>query len=780
MSIIGKAVGRKEDKRLITGSGMFVEDVQLPGMLHLAFVRSSHAHAYVRGIEGGAALAHRGVAAVLNSDDWPEFATTMPDLAEPGTLDNAYCDFNFAPPQHLLSKKVCHVGQQIAIVLADDPYLAADGVDLVEVEYDLLPIIANWEAAIRPGATSIHQQRDNVVGHLKYQVGDVDAAFDGADIILEERFETQSLKSMAIECRGCAASWDPLTRTLNIWSTCQLPYLQRQCVARMLGLPYESVRVMGRDIGGSFGLKGILYPEDLIIPLVAFRMQRPIRWMETRMEHMLASNHSGTQVHNVKVAADQDGRLRGIDLEIYKDVGAYNHFEMILQTNTINHLPTHYKVPALRVEGWALATNTSPGSPYRGAGRVEAAFVMDRLLDAIARKTGLDPLDVRMRNMIRPEDMPYANGLIYRDGKPVRYDGGDFPRLLAEAVEKAGYHEWRAQQPALREAGRAVGIGISSYVEAGGVGPCEGATVSVDDLGRVSVAVGVNAQGQSHETTLAQVCADILGARYEDVTVQSGDTSRQAIGFGTAASRVAVNTGNAVYMAASSVKKQVVKLAAEALGCAEADVVVVGGAAHEAGATQNRCSLAELAKKARKRPDGMPGLTATEYFHPDTVTWASGTNIAVVEVDRDDGSINVLKYVFVHDCGVPLNPMVVDGQVYGGFAQGIGIALGEKMEYDNEAQVVSGSMMDYYVPRASDIPDIELHHLVTPTNKNPLGIRSVGESGPNAPPGAIAAAVEDAIGGNCRIAQLPITASVVLAAVRAASAFPSSPTGKPE
>lgn len=770
MSIIGKSVGRKEDKRLITGKGVFVEDVQLPGMLHLAFVRSAHAHGHVTAIDAGAALAREGVAMVVQAADWPELATTMPDLAEPGTLNNAYCDFNWAPPQHLLSTKVCHVGQQVAIVLAEDAYLAADGAALVEVEYDTLPVVADWEAAVGPGAPQIHAGHDNVVAHLRYQTGDVDAALDASDIVFEERFETQSVKSMAIECRGCAAQWDEFTGTLNVWSTCQLPYLQRKVISKMLNIPAESVRVMGRDIGGSFGLKGILYPEDLIIPLVAYRVRRPVRWVETRMEHMLASNHSGTQVHFVKAAADRDGTVKAIDIRIYKDVGAYNHFEMILQTNTVNHLSTHYKVPAIRAEGWAVATNTSPGSPYRGAGRVEAAFVMDRILDRISRETGIDPLEVRMRNIIRPADMPYRNGLIYRDGVPVQYDGGDFPALLAQAAEHADYTGWRERQAELRRAGRLVGIGISSYVEAGGVGPGEGATITVDDAGRITVAVGVNAQGQSHETTLAQVCADVLDARLEDVTVRGGDTARHPTGFGTAASRVAVNAGNAVYKAAKLVRHQIVTLAAQALECDESEVVISESTVHDAGATQRRMSFAELARKRQKQTAGVPYIGATDYFYPETVTWASGTNVAVVEVDPEDGSLEVLKYVFTHDCGVPLNPMVVDGQVYGGFAQGVGIALGEKMVYDSEAQPLTGSMMDYYVPRASDIPDIELHHIVTPTDRNPLGIRSVGESGPNAPPGALAAAIEDAIGKGTRFTQLPITTGVILNAIHAARA----------
>ncbi len=367
---------------------------------------------------------------------------------------------------------------------------------------------------------------------------------------------------------------------------------------------------------------------------------------------------------------------------------------------------------------------------------------------------------MRLRNIIPAEAMPYRTGLIYRDHVPVLYDGGDYPRMLKAAIARADYHGWRKRQAELRRTGRAVGIGISSYLEAGGIGPCEGATVRVEETGRVSVFVGVNSQGQGHETTFAQICADHLGARFDDVEVVGGDTSLMTFGFGTGASRVAVNTGNAVWKAATDVRRKVVALAAHVLECDERDVEVRDGRAAVAGAPHRSVALAELARLAHRHPLmaglGGPGLVATRYFYPRTVTWSSGVHVAVVEVDVETGLVRVLKYVAVHDCGVPLNPMIVDGQIHGGFAQGWGAALGEEVVYDGQGQLLSGTMMDYMVPRAADVPALDLEHFVFPTEENPLGIRAVGESGPISPPAAIAAAVEDALGGRARVTRTPL------------------------
>lgn len=763
--MLGKPIPRKEDARFLTGKGLYVDDVLRPGMLHVAFVRSPHAHADIRNVDIDRARQIPGVVGVYTGTEWPELSAALPEMNGSATLNSPYIDALNLPPHRLFPVKACYVGEQIAAVVAENAFAAMDGVEAVDVDYEPLPAVATWEDAFKRDAPRVHHGFDNVVAHLKHEVGDIESAFRDAEIVIERRLQTQSLKSMAIECRAVAAEWSQETGTLNVWSTCQFPYMLRNTLAGILDKPAETVRVIARDVGGGFGLKGVLYAEDLIVPLIAYRLGRPLRWTETRSEHMTASNHSGHQAHDVRVAARRDGTLIGMDVKMYKEVGAYDHFDMMLQINTINHLTTQYKVPNLRVEGWAVATNTSPGSPYRGAGRVEATFTMDRMLDAVARATGLDPIEVRLRNIVTPSDLPYRNGMIYRDGVPIVYEAVDFPRLIETAKKQAQYDEWRRRQESERKAGRSIGIGVSSYVEAGGLGPCEGATVSVDEAGRVTVKVGVNSQGQGHETTMAQVCARTLGVPVEAIEVLGGDTTLMSTGFGTGASRVAVNCGNAVHKAAGTVRHKALALAAQILNCAPDELDIADGDAFMIGARQNRIALAQLAQQAardkRMAELGGPGLIATEFFYPRTVTWSSGVNIAVIELDRETGRIDILKYVFVHDCGEPINPSIVDGQIAGGFAQGLGIAIGERTSYGEDGQVLSGSLMDYYVPRARDVPPLALEHVTLASADNPLGIKSVGESGPNSPPAAIAAAVEDALDGQVEVNSLPLTTEFI-------------------
>lgn len=768
--MLGQSAPRKEDDRLITGSGLYVEDVQLPGMAYLGFVRSPHAHAVIRGVDARAALKTPGVLAVITRSDWPELSGKLPDLAGSVTMVTPYIDRINLPSHRLLPDRARYVGEQVAVVVAESIYAAADGVDAVEVDYEPLPAATPWREAMKPDAPRIHDGQDNIVAHLKHAVGDFDEALRQADFVIERCFETQSLKSMAIECRAVAAQWDAATGSLNVWSTGQFHYSLRDTIARTLKLRPESVRVIARDVGGGFGPKGPTYPEDVIAAIIAYRMKRPVRWAETRLEHLTSSNQSGNQANDVRIAAKRDGSILGMEVKLYKDVGAYDHFDMMLQINTINHLTTHYKVPNLRIEGWAIATNTPPNTPYRGAGRIEAVFTMDRALDAVAREIGADPVAVRRKNIVSLADMPYRNGQIYRDGVPIAYDGLDFPHLLDTALKRADYDGWRERQKAMRAAGRAIGIGVSSYVEGGGLGPCEGSTVKIDSEGRVSVLVGVNSQGQGHETVFAQVCAHTLGARLEDVQVFGGDTSLMNFGFGTGASRVAVNTGNAVFNAAGEVRSKIVALAARIFECAEADVEVADSMISVKGRRQDFMSLADLAARAvrdrRMAELGGPGLNATRFFYPRTVTWSCGVNVAVVEVDRETGQVKVLKFVFVHDCGKPLNPMLVDGQISGGFAQGLSVALGEQLVHDDQGQVLTGTLMDYYLPRAADIPDVDMEHVIFATKDNPLGIKSVGESGPNSPPAALAAAIEDALEGAIEVTRLPVTARDILRALR--------------
>ncbi|MBK8065724.1 MAG: xanthine dehydrogenase family protein [Betaproteobacteria bacterium] len=729
-------------------------------MLHLGTVRSPHAHARILGMDKAAALAVPGVVEVVVPGDYPELDTPMPGLLEPGTLVNPYCDLHLDNPHHVLPRgKSTHQGEAVAIVVAESRHAAALGAAAMQVEYEPLPAVMSAEEAMAPDAPRVHEANPNIVAHLKMSVGDVEAAFSGAAIVFEERLYAQRVASMSIEGRGVVASWDALREEMTVWATHQQPYRLRDTVARLLGLPQDKVRVLSGDIGGAFGGKGMC-PEDLVAAAVSRRRRRPVKWIESRSENFVGA-HARDQIHDVRVAADRDGRLLALDVKLIKDVGAYNHYEMVQTTNTVNHMLSHFKVPAFRAEGWCVSTNKVQVRPTRGAGRPEASFVMDRVLDFVAARTGLDPLEVRLRNIIPAAEMPYSNGLTYRDGVKITYDGGDYPHMLRLAAERFDYAGWRRRQDEARAQGRMIGIGISSSLEAGGVGPCEGARISIDEAGRVNVFIGVNCHGQSHETTFAQVCAEYLGAGFDSVRVVGGDTALMRIGYGTGASRVGVNTGNAVMLASLALREKVRQFAAHVLAVGPDQVQVEGERAFVAADPARGRSFAELARAASANRGmaklGGPILTATEFYYPDTVTWSSCVHMVAVEVDPDTGIVGVLKYVMSHDCGVPMNPMVVDGQLQGGTVQGIGAALGEELIYDASGQLLTGSFMDYPMPRAADVPPFEIEHLVYPTPRNPLGVRAAGEGGPNSPPAAFAGAVEDATGRRKRVTRMPLT-----------------------
>jgi carbon-monoxide dehydrogenase large subunit len=756
---------RAEDDRLVRGRGVFVDDHKWPGAAFATFVRSEHAHARVVNIRTAEAMVHDGVIEVITPSAWPELAWQMPMRVGVGSGNIPYNARLGGAPRPLLGSHVARVGEPVAVVLSTSPYIGADAAALIEVEYETLPV-ATWEGILNGDAPEAHPGYDNLVGEMRHSTGPVDENIANAEIVINKRLSFQSLKSMALECRGAFASWDRNSETLTVRSTNQSPYALRSALSQFLEIRIDQVRVVSGDIGGSFGLKGRLAPEEMIVALAAVKLGIPVRWTETRLEHMTSADQNGRQVHDVTVAATADGAITAIDLDIQKDGGAFNHFDVLLPSNTLNHLCTHYKIPAIRCEAKVFATNSSPGSPYRGAGRVEATFTMDRILDAVARAAGLDPLTVRERNIVQKSELPYRNGLIYRDGHPVEYRDLDFPLLLKTAVDRIDYWGWRKKQKELRADGRMIGIGISSYVEGGGIGPSETADVTLTTAGALEVSIGVNCMGQSHETTIAQVCANVLNIPSGLVRVRGGDTNLMPIGFGTNASRVAITVGNAAFLAASELLQRIKSFAAAVLGCEAQAVECVDGRVWCRADQGRTLTFTQLAQLALRHPAmarlGGPVIAARSAFYPRTVVWSSGVNIAVIEIDGSTGKPKILKYVFAHDCGNPIDLKVVDGQLLGGFAQGLGIALGEEHLYDDQGQVVTGSMMNYYVPRASDVPEIDIKHLVFPTEENPLGIKAVGESGPNSPPAAIAAAVEDALQGAIEITRLPVSWNAIL------------------
>jgi len=772
--MIGQSPRRKEDERLITGRGRFIDDIVPPGVLHLALVRSTHARARIIAVDAAAARALPDVSVFLAAaaDDLPELDEPLPAARADRT--NPYVRLDTPRPQRPLAHgETRYVGEPIVAVVAPDPYQAADAAELIRVEYEALPAVVDAGVAMTAESPAVHAGMSNVVGQVSKVIGDVDRAFAEAEVIVEDHPAHGRVSSMAIETRGLCAQFDPVTRSMTVWAGHQGPYHLRGAVAARLGLPAESVRVIAPDTGGGFGPKEGVYPEDLLVPLLAYRLGRPVKWIQTRTEFMSSSHQAREQSHHARLAATRDGRILGLDVRIVKDVGAYHYFSVHEPTNTINHLPSQYKVPAFRAEGFSVVTNKAPSAPYRGAGRPEAILVVERLLDRLAAKLGLDPAEVRAKNQIAPEEMPYRPGLVYRDGVPVSYDGGDYPLELRRALELLDYAGWRKQQADLRARGRRVGLGIAGYLEAGGsVRPGEWATVKVDEGGHVEVLIGVSGSGQGHETVFAQVCAEFLGAAFDDIRVRGGDTTLVPYGYGTGASRVAVNTGNAVAEAAAAVKVKACRVAAGLLECAADDARIEDGRAFVVGAPSRAIPLAQLARVALRDRGlvdlGGPGLWATTFYSPPTVTWSSGVHAAVVEVDVETGRVTIMRYVITHDCGRQLHPVIVDGQIVGGFAQGLGVVLGEQVVYGDDGQLLTSTLMDYPVPRATDMPPLVMEHLRFATDHNPLGVRGVGEGATGPPTAAIANAVADAFEGRLDIRSPVLTPHRVYTLLREA------------
>jgi carbon-monoxide dehydrogenase large subunit len=768
-SAIGAPLRRREDLRLLTGRGRYLDDLRLPGLLHAAIVRSPHAHARLRAIRAEAARALPGVVAVLTAADFP--GCVVPPLATSVALrPYRHPVLGGEPPE----RKVRHVGEGVAVVAADDPARAADAALAVAVDWEPLPVAASAEAALAAGAPRVFDDwPDNVVGVSRGAVGDAGRGFAESDVLVELDLVFPRVAAMPMEPRGVLAQPAGADGLLTVWTSSQMPYSVRAAVAAALGLPEARVRVLAPDVGGGFGAKGHPYPEDVLIPAVARHLGRPVKWVETRREHLLSTAGDRDQRHHARLGVRRDGSIHALETTFTRDHGAYPSLGDVITLNTINHLPGPYRVPHFRAAATNVVTHRTFTAAYRGAGRPEAAFVLDRLLDRAARALALDPADFRRRNLIRPDEMPYRTGLTYRDGVPIVYDPADYLAAFDRVLGLLDYDGWRAEQKRRRGSARPLGIGLSAYVEGTGIGPFEGADVRVDPDGGVWVLVGVASQGQAHETTLAQVAAGELGVTVDRVHVVGGDTAVLPFGMGTIASRVAANAGPAVLRAARDVARRTRLVAAEALECAAEDVVLAGGLAHVAGVPERGRGLGELARAAvRSRAlarEGAPGLHACVFFHPETVTWAFGAHACALDVDLDTGAVRLLRYAAVHDCGRPINPMVVEGQLHGGIAQGLGSALGEAIVHDADGQLLTGTLMDYVVPTASDVPPLAVATADFPSPLNELGVKGVGESGVISPTAAVANAVEDALAGaGVDVTRLPLTPAAVWAALAAA------------
>ena len=742
--MIGESVRRREDGRFVTGRGRYVDDLRPADALHLAIVRSVHAHARIVGIDAAGARSIEGVVGVFTLDDLPELRGVLPPPPVAAVKLREYRQ------SALADGLVRFAGEPVAAVLATTPYAAADGASVVSVEYEPLPAAVDPRRAAEPGAPLVHAEwSTNVAATVSLGFGDVDAALRAADLVVTRRFDFGRMSAAPMEPRAVAARWDHLTGALHLWSTAQIPYVVAQRVADALRVPADAVRVTAPDVGGGFGCKGPVYPEEVIAAVLARRLGWPIRWTETRGESFVGTTHASGQVHEATLALRRDGSFLALVDDFVVDGGAYLPRGAVVANVTATHLPGLYRFGAFRGRGRLVVTHTAPTAPYRGAGRPHATFPLERLIDIAARELAVDPIDLRRRNLIARAALPFDRGIPYRDGMPVVYDSGDYEALLDAAIERSGYRTFRDHQRAARADGRLLGFGLATYNEATGVGPHEGAAVTIEPDGRVRVAIGPPCQGQGHETVLAQVCAERLGVSLDDITVAGGDTARFPFGSGTYASRVAVIAGNAVAQAADAVRDQLARLAALVLECDAQDIVVAGGRAEVKGAPDRGLDFRALAALA-VRPDvvrrvGEAGLSATRYFSPESVTWAGGVHAATVEVDRDTGAVTVLAYHVVHDAGRELNPMLVEGQAQGGVVQGLGMATTEGIVYDEAGQLLTATFMDYGLPRADAVPAIEVTSCDSPSPLNPLGVKGTGEGSAGPPPAAIANAVADAL-----------------------------------
>jgi carbon-monoxide dehydrogenase large subunit len=771
----GARVARLEDPALLLGRGRFVDDVKLPGLLHACFVRSPHAHAKIRGLDSRPALAMPGVHAVLAADDMPQplrstplpLLLPHPALAVPRT-------------QHALARgEVCYVGEPVAVVVADTRYLAEDAAAAVIVQYDVLPAVADCRGAAEGGAPPAHTDlSSNVVSTFRLAYGETDAAFVAAAHVFAETLWQHRGGGMAMETRAVLAQHDPVCDLLTVWSGTQTPHIGRRTLADLLGRDLQSIRMIAPDVGGGFGPKAIFYSEEAVIPAAALRLGRPVKWIEDRREHFLCATQERDQYWDLAIALDADGKILGIRGTMLHDTGAFVPWGIIMPYIAASSVPGPYVVPSYRLDTTVVFTNKVPTTPVRGAGRPQAVFAMERLLDRAARELSLDRAELRRRNLIKPEEMPYEIGLVARDGKPLVYDRGDYPRGQDKALELAHYESFGERQRAARAQGRFIGIGLANYVEGTGLGPFEGVTVRVLPSGKVSVATGATSQGQGTRTTLSQIVADLVGCRIEDIVMTVGDTGAIAQGIGAFASRQAVNAGSSAHVAATVVRQQLVALAAQALSAGVEEIDLEEGRAVARRGNEPSVSLGELSRLAQgipgvSLPQGQAaGIEHTAYYTPAQASYCSGTHVAEVLVDAMTGGVTILNYTVAHDSGRVINPLIVDGQVQGGVAHGIGNALLESMQYDANAQPLTASFADYMLPTATDVPTCTIAHVETVNPLNPLGVKGAGEGGTIPAPAALVAAVEDALSPfGVHFAQAPLTPESIVSALRAAGAY---------
>ncbi|MFQ5688909.1 MAG: xanthine dehydrogenase family protein molybdopterin-binding subunit [Gemmatimonadota bacterium] len=731
---IGARIRRKEDPRLVTGASTYTDDLQLPGQAYCVLVRSPYAHARILGVDVSGAREMRGVIAVLTGE---ELAGRV------GALPVAHRMEGLAEPPHpaLASERVRHVGDGVAAVVAEDPFVARDAAERIEVEYEELEPVVDLEAAASDGSPLVHEELgSNVAFEFPLEAGDVEAAFEGAPVLIRQPMMNQRQIPTALEPRAVLARYDPGHEKLTVWSTTQIPHLLRTQLAVLLDVPEHRVRVIAPEVGGGFGSKLNVYAEELLVPYLARQLGRPVKWTATRSEGFQATVHGRDQWADVEIAAEPDGRLRGLRVHLLQDLGAYHQLlTPVIPTMTVLMLPGCYALENLSVNLKGVFTNKTPTDAYRGAGRPEATYIIERVMDLIADETGVDPVEVRRRNF-RPAVVVGAD-LAVETCTGLAYDSGDYTTTLDRLLEAADYEALLREQDEKRARGELMGIGLSTYVEICGLGPSaalpaggwEACTVEVRRTGKIVVKTGVSPHGQGEETTFAQIAADRLGVSVEDVEVAHGDTDYVAEGIGTFGSRALAVGGAALSLALDEVRAKAVKIAAHLLEAHPDDVEFEGERLSIRGAPERGVSFGDVvtaAYLADNLPEGVePGLAATRFFEPPNFTFPFGAHLCVVDIDPETGVPAIRRYVAVDDCGNVINPMIVDGQLHGGIAQAIAQALYEEAVYDERGQLVTGTLMDYAVPKAASLPAFELYRTTTATPVNPLGAKGIGEAG---------------------------------------------------
>jgi carbon-monoxide dehydrogenase large subunit len=750
--LIGQRIKRTEDPRLLTGQALFVGDVDIPDMLHAAFLRSDYAHARLRSIDVSAARDRPGVVAVYTAEDMgTDWRHGPPLVSPPPTLEDV--TFHSRTQVPLVKDKVRHAGEPIAVVIAESRYIAEDAVEDIIVDLDPLEAVVDLDIALEPDAPLVHEDLDsNLAAHLTQEKGDYQAAREQADLVIKRRIVIDRCAAAAMENRAIVAHWDAKSQHLTVWDTTQAPIPIRNGLAGMFGLSVNQVRVVAPFVGGGFGPKIMMfYPEEMLLPWISMQLNRPIKWIEDRRENFFATTQERGQAHDAEIALTKDGRILGVSHSFVHDTGAYNPYGLTLPLNTQCHAMGVYDVASYHSELKVAFTNKTIVTPVRGAGRPQGIFLIERLLDLAAKELGIDRVEIRRRNLIPPDAFPYDHKIIDQAFAPLVLDSGNYESVLAKAINMIGYEKFISEeQPRLRAEGRHVGIGIVPFIETTGVGPYEGARVTVETSGKVSVATGFGTQGQGHYTSFAQIVAEQLGVDVRDVRLVTGDTAQFGWGTGTFASRGAVVAGNAIHAAAITVRAKILKLASKVLEAPEEELELEDGRVRVADVPRTSISLGELAALANPlrgavEPGTEPGLEATDCFGPQYGATANGTHAMIVEVDPETMMVEIKRYVAVEDCGTVLNPLILDGQIHGGVALGIGNAFYEQLVYDENGQLLNASLADYLVPTAAEVPRVEVGHEETPSPFNPLGAKGAGEAGTIPVPALFAQAIEDAL-----------------------------------